>query len=189
MAKLAANELRPGMLIEFNGALHRVVASSHVHVSGRGGAGMQVELKAVAGGSKVNHRFRTDEKVERPFVDHRKLQYLYSGDAGHVFMDLTSYEQLELGADLLEGAAGYLTPEMEVTVSELDGTIIGVELPPQVELEIVATEPHIKGATATSSYKPATMSTGITVMVPPFVKEGETIRISTATGEYLERAA
>ncbi|MBF2735845.1 MAG: elongation factor P [Betaproteobacteria bacterium AqS2] len=189
MPKIAANELRPGMLIEHNGALCRVVASSHVHVSGRGGAGMQVELRAVQGGAKLSHRFRTDEKVERPFVDRRRLQYLYSEGEAHVFMDLASYEQTELGAELLEGAAGYLTPDTEVEVSELDGAVIGVDLPAQVELEIAATEPHIKGATATSSYKPATTSTGITVMVPPFIKQGETVRVSTATGEYLERAS
>lgn len=188
MSKVPANSLRPGMLIEHNSALWRVVSSEHVKVSGRGGAGMQVELKALSGGSKLSQRFRTDEKISRPFVDHRKMQYLFSEDGRHVFMDNESFEQTAIDEDVLEGLVGYLLPGIEATVGELDGRPISVELPAQVELEVVSTEPHIKGATATGSFKPAETNTGITVMVPPFVKQGETIRVSTATGEYLERA-
>ena len=188
MAKVSANELRPGMLIEHNSALWKVVSSSHIQISGRGGAGMQVELKAVDGGSKLNHRFRPEDKITRPFVDNRKVQFLYADGDNYIFMDTTSFEQQEIHQDLLEGITGYLYPELEVTLSELKGEIIGVELPPQVVLTIVETEPHIKGATVTGSNKPAKTNTGITVMVPGFIKQDEVIKVNTATGEYIERA-
>lgn len=177
------------MLIEHNSALWRVTKSEHVKVSGRGGAGIQAELKALGGGSKLSHRFRTDERVTRPHVESRRMQYLYSEGGAHTFMDCDSYEQAVVDAEVLEGLTGYLLPGAEVSVGELDGKAISVDLPAQVDLEVVSTEPHIKGATATGSFKPATTNTGITVMVPPFVSQGETIRVSTATGEYLERAA
>ena len=189
MAKISANDLRPGMLVEHNRTLWRVTSSTHVKVSGRGGAGMQVELRALEGSSKLSNRFRTDEKLERPFVDHRTMQYLYAEGGNYVFMDTTSFEQLEVTGDVLDGVTGYLTPEMELKLLDMDGRIIGVDLPAHVDLRIVDTEPRIKGATATSGYKPAKMETGITVMVPAFVKQDEVIRISTATGEYLERVS
>ena len=150
---------------------------------------MQVELKAVGGGSKLSHRFRTDERVSRPHVENRRMQFLYSDGDRYVFMDAETFEQTEIGSEAIDGITGYLLPGTEVSVGELDGKAIMVEPPAQVELEIVTTEPHIKGATATGSFKPAETNTGITVMVPPFIKQGETIRVSTATGEYLERAS
>lgn len=188
MAKVSAHDLRSGMVIEHNGSLWRVITSNHVRVSGRGGACMQVEMRGVEDASKVNQRFRTDEKLERPFVESRPMQYLYAEGSGHVFMDLESYEQRELPAELLEGVEGYLLPNLEVKILELDGRALGIDLPVAVELEVTDTEPRIKGSTATSSFKPAKVNTGITVMVPPFVSNGEHIKVSTVTGEYLERA-
>lgn len=189
MAKVLAHDLRAGMVIEHNGRLWRVVTSTHVRLGGRGGASIQVELRGVEEPGKVNQRFRTDEKLERPFVDRRTMQYLYADGDAYVFMDVESFAQSELPASLLEGLEGYLLPNLEVTVAELDGRPLSVELPTAVELEVVDTEPRIKGATATSSYKPAKVSTGITVMVPPFVSTGEKVKVSTTSGEYLERAS
>lgn len=188
MAKIPANELRPGMLIEYNGALWRVAAASHVKVSGRGGAGIQAELRALEGSSKLSNRFRTDEKLERPFVAQRSMQFLYADGGSYVFMDTTSFEQVEVAAEVLAGVTGYLTAELKLQLLDMDGRIIGVELPAAVELRVVETEPHIKGATATGGYKPAVTETGITVMVPPFIKKDEVVKVATATGEYLERA-
>ena len=188
MAKIAAHDLRPGMLIEYNKALWRVINSTHVHVSGRGGACVQTELRGVEDSSKLNQRFRTDEKIARPFVDNRQMQYLYAESDSHIFMDSNTFEQITLPGALLEGLIGYLLSDMQVTVTEINGRAVGVDLPTQVTLTVVTTEPHIKGATATGSFKPAQTNTGMTVMVPPFIKQGETIAVSTATGEYLERA-
>lgn len=188
MAKISANDLRPGMLVEHEGTVWKVVSCEHVKVSGRGGAGIQVELKAAQGQSKLARRFRTEEKLGKPFVDNRRMQYLYSEGDRHVFMDGETFEQCELAAEDVGAAAGYLLPSTEVVVCQIDGRPVSVEPPAQVELAVASTAPQIKGATATASFKPATMETGITVMVPPFVKEGETVRVSTATGEYLERA-
>lgn len=188
MAKILAHDLSSGMVIEHNGSLWRVIKSTHVRVSGRGGACMQVELRGVEDATKINQRFRTDEKLERPFVETRTMQFLYADGDNFVFMDLVSFEQREISAAVLEGVEGYLLPNTEVKIAELDGRPLGVELPAAVELEVTETEPRIKGSTATATYKPATMNTGITVMVPPFIATGETIKVSTATGEYLERA-
>ncbi len=177
------------MIIEYNKSLWRVIVSTHVRVSGRGGACVQTELRGVEDDTKLNQRFRTDEKIIRPFVDSRRMQYLYAEGDQHIFMELETFEQVALPAKLLEGLTGYLLSDMQINIIEINGRAVGVDLPAQVKLQIVATEPHIKGATATGSFKPAQTNTGITVMVPPFIKQGETVSVSTATGEYLERAA
>ena len=188
MSKVLAIELRPGALIRHREQLWRVVKSEHVHVGGRGGAYMQVELKEVREGTKLNERLRTDEKVERPFVDGRRMQFLYREGDSFVFMDQESFEQSELGIEIIEGAQHFLLPETEVQVMMLEGAAIGIELPAAVTMEVAETEPRIKGATAAASYKPAKTANGFSVMVPPFIEVGERIRVSTATGQYMERA-
>lgn len=189
MAKIPATEIRGGVLIEMEGRLWRVVKARHVHVGGRGGAYMQVEAKDIAGGTKNNFRLRTDEKVERPFVEQRKMRFLYREGREFVLMDEKTFEQMPLSADFLEGREGYMTPDMAVEVNFHRDRPIGVILPPSVELRIADTDPQTKGATAASSYKKAKLETGITVMVPPFVSEGEIVRVSTDSGEYLERVS
>ena len=189
MAKIPATEVRGGILIEMEGRLWRVVKSRHVHVGGRGGAYMQIEAKDIAAGAKNSFRLRTDEKVERPFVEQRKMRFLYQDGEEFVLMDEQTFDQISLAADLFEGREGYMTPDMAVEVNFHGERPIGVVLPPSVSLRITETEPQAKGATAASSYKPAAMETGITVMVPPFVSSGEIIRVSTDSGEYLERAS
>ena len=187
MAKMAATEVRAGAMIELEGRLWRVLKSRHVHVGGRGGAYMQVEARALEGGQKSGFRLRADDKVERPFLEQRKMRFLYRDGDEFMLMDEETFEQTALVADFFEGREGYLLPETLVEVNFYQERAIGAVLPPSVELTIADTEPQAKGATATSSYKPATMETGITVMVPPFVTVGEKIRVNTETGEYLER--
>ena len=188
MAKVLATEVRVGNLIELDKRVWRVVKSYHVHVGGRGGAFMQLELKDVEGGTKRNERIRTDEKIERAFVETRDMQYLYQDGDNYVFMDQENYEQLNLPADFLEGQAGYLLPNGDVRVNMHNERPIGIELPTSVVLTISDTEPGIKGATATGSYKPAKLETGINVSVPQFVETGEKIKVNTDTGEYMERS-
>jgi elongation factor P len=188
MAKVTATEIRAGNLIEYDKRVWRVLKSYHVHVGGRGGAFMQIEMKDIESGTKKNERIRTEDKIERAFVDQREMQYLYSDGSGHVFMDKESYEQLTLDADFLEGQAGYLVPNIDVQVNFYQDRPIGVQLPPSVVLTVTETEPNLKSATATGSFKPAKTETGLTVMVPQFILDGTKIKVNTDTGEYIERA-
>jgi elongation factor P len=188
MAKVLATEVRPGNLIEWEKRVWRVLKSYHVHVGGRGGAFMQVEMKDIESGTKRNERIRTEDKIERAHVDQREMQFLYSDASGYIFMDQESFEQLTLPADFLEGQVGYLVPNTEVQVNFHNDRPIGVQLPPTVILAVTQTEPNLKGATATGSFKPATTETGLTVQVPQFVTEGERIKVKTDTGDYIERA-
>ena len=188
MAKVLATEIRAGNLIEWDKRVWRVLKSYHVHVGGRGGAFMQVEMKDIESGTKRNERIRTEDKIERAYVEQRAMQYLYSDGANYVFMDQETFEQLTLPGELLEGQSGYLIPNIDVQVNFHNDRPIGVQLPPTVTLTVGETEPNLKGATATGSFKPARTETGITVMVPQFVTEGERINVNTDTGEYIERA-
>ena len=188
MAKVEAVEIRPGNLLEWDKRVWRVLKSYHVHVGGRGGAFMQVEMKDIEAGTKTNQRFRTEDKVERAYVDAREMQYLYQDGDSYVFMDKENYEQLSLPADFLEGQAGYLLPNTDVQINFYNGRAIGIELPPSVILTVEDTEPGIKNSTATNSFKPAKMETGITVQVPPFINKGEKIKVDTAEGTYMERS-
>lgn len=188
MVKALATEIRPGNLIEWDKRVWRVLKAYHVHVGGRGGAFMQVEMKDIESGTKRNERIRTEDKVERAFVEPRQMQYLYNDRGGYIFMDKESFEQLTLPSDFLEGQTGYLMPNIDVQVNFHNDRPIGVQLPPTVTLAVVETEPNLKGATATGSFKPARTETGLTVMVPQFVMDGESIKVNTDTGEYIERA-
>ena len=188
MAKVSAVELRVGNLLEWDKRVWRVLKCYHVHVGGRGGAFMQVEMKDIESGTKTNQRFRTEDKIERAFVDAREMQFLYQDGSGFVFMDQENYEQLTLQPDFLEGQAGYLLPNAEVQINFYNGRAIGVEIPPSVVLTVLDTEPGIRNATATNTFKPATMETGITVQVPPFINKGERIKVDTNEGTYMERA-
>ena len=188
MAKVLATEIRVGNLIEWEKRIWRVLKCYHVHVGGRGGAFMQVEMKDIEAGTKTNQRIRTEEKVERAFVEPREMTYLYADGTSFIFMDKASYEQLTLEADFLEGQSGFLLPNTDIQVNFHNERPIGVQLPPSVVLTITETEPTLKGATATGSFKPATCETGLVVQVPPFVAQGEKIKINTDSGEYIERA-
>jgi elongation factor P len=188
MAKVLATEIRSGNLIEWDKRVWRVLKSYHVHVGGRGGAFMQVEMKDIESGTKRNERIRTEDKIERAHVEHRDMQFLYKDGSGYVFMDRESFEQLTLAADFLEEQSGYLIPNTDVQVNFHNERPIGIQMPPTVTLTVMETEPNLKGATATGSFKPARTDTGLTVMVPQFVTEGEKINVNTDTGAYIDRA-
>jgi elongation factor P len=188
MAKILATEIRVGMLLEWEKHLWRVYKCYHVHVGGRGGAFMQVEMKDIEHGTKVNQRFITNEKIEKAVVDSIDTNYLYHDGQYYVFIDNNTFEQYNINNDLLEAQTGYLLPNTTVKINFYNERPIGIELPQSVVLTITSTEPNIKGATATTSFKPATLETGIQVLVPPFIETGEKIKVNTDTGEYIERA-
>ncbi len=188
MSKVSAVELRVGNLLEWDKRVWRVLKCYHVHVGGRGGAFMQVEMKDIEAGTKTNQRFRTEDKVERAFVDPREMTFSYQDGGSYVFMDKENFEELRLSAEFLEGQSGYLLPSSDVQVNFYNTRPIGLELPPSVILTVTDTEPGIRNATATNTFKPATTETGLVVQVPPFIIEGEKIRVSTAEGTYQERA-
>jgi elongation factor P len=188
MAKVLATEIRVGHLLEWEKRIWRVLKSYHVHVGGRGGAFMQVEMKDIENGTKTNQRIRTEEKVERVELEPREMQYLYHDGNHFVFMDKETFEQLTLSQDLLEGQDGYLLPNADVRVLFYNERPIGVELPPSVVLTVTETDPNIRNATVTTSFKPAKTETGLMVQVPPFVNTGEKIKVNTSDGAYMERA-
>ena len=188
MAKVSAVEIRVGNLLEWDKRVWRVLKCYHVHVGGRGGAFMQVEMKDIETGTKTNQRFRTEDRVERAFVEPRDMEYLYQDGDHYVFMDKNNYEQLNLPAEFLEGQTGFLLPNTDVQINFHNGRAIGIELPPSVVLTVIETEPAIKNATATTTFKPAKTDTGVTVQVPPFVNQGERIKVNTTDGTYIERA-
>lgn len=185
--KISAFEIRAGNLIEHNGRLWRVHKASHVK-PGKGGAFMQVEMKDINSGTKLNERFRSEDRVEKAHVEPRSMQYLYQDASGYVFMDNKTFEQLTLSAEELEGQSEYLRPDTPVMVSFYNGQPLSLELPATVTLEVVETDAVVKGQTAASSGKPARVETGLIVTVPTFVSAGDRIKINTQTGEYVERA-
>src|SRR5262245_42179430 len=188
MAKVEAVGIRPGNLLEWNKRVWRVLKSYHVHVGGRGGAFMQVEMKDIETGTKTNQRFRTEDKVERAYVDPREMTFSYQDGDSFVFMDNENYEELRLPAEFLEGQSGFLLPNTDVQVNFYNSRPIGLELPPTVVLTVKETEPGIRNATATNTFKPAKTETGLVVQVPPFINHGEKIKVSTNDGSYMERA-
>ena len=185
--KINGNEIRPGNVIEHNGGLWVAVKTNAVK-PGKGGAYNQVELKNLIDGTKLNERFRAAETVERVRLEQKGFSYLYEQGEALVFMDLETYEQLELQKDFVGDRAAFLQDGMTVTVELYDGKPIGISLPDQVTLGIVEADPAVKGQTAASSYKPARMENGIRVMVPPFIQSGERIIVDTNEITYVRRA-
>ena len=185
--KISAVEIRVGNLVEYNGKLWRIHKKQHVK-PGKGGAFIQVEMKDINSGTKLNERFRSEDKIEKAHVEARSMQYLYQDGSGHVFMDNESYEQMTLSDSDLEAQMGYLLPDTEVQVNFYNERPLGIELPANVVLEVTETEPKVKGQTAASSGKPAKLETGLTVTVPTFISAGDRIKVNTETGQYVERA-
>jgi len=185
--KINGNDIRPGNIIQHKGELWSAVKIQAVK-PGKGGAFAQVELKNLVTGSKLNERFRATETIERVRLDQDDYQYLYAEGDMLVFMDTTSYEQIELQKEFVGERAAFLQDGMMVKVESYEEKPIGVELPDQVTLEVAETEAVVKGQTAASSYKPATMENGVRVMVPPFIKQGEKIIVQTSDVTYLRRA-
>lgn len=185
--KINGNEIRPGNVIEHDGSLWVAVKTNAVK-PGKGGAYNQVELKNLINGTKLNERFRSDEKVEQVDLEYKDFSFLYEQGDALVFMDTSSYEQLELEKDFVGDRAAFLQDGMTVTVELYQEKPIGISLPDQVTLEITEADPVVKGQTAASSYKPAVLENGIRVLVPPFITAGEKIVVDTNELTYLRRA-
>ena len=185
--KVIASSLRKGNIVDMDDKLYVVLTVENIH-PGKGTPVTQVDMRRISDGVKVSQRWKTTEQVERAYVEDREHQFLYQDGDGFHFMNSENYDQLTVPADILGDQAAYLQPEMEVTISLHDGTPVAIELPPKATLEVVETEPTVKGQTASSSYKPAVLSNGVRTMVPPFVTAGTRIVVMTADGSYVERA-
>ncbi|RMD48132.1 MAG: elongation factor P [Alphaproteobacteria bacterium] len=187
MPKIEGNQIRPGNVLEHNGGLWVVVKVDHVK-PGKGGAFAQVEMKNLRDGRKLNERFRSADKVERVRLDQKEQQFLYENDGMLVFMDLETFEQVELPADLLGERRPFLQEGMTVTIEYYGEEPLNVTLPQKVVCTVAETEPVVKGPTAANSFKPAVLDNGVRITVPPFVGPGERIVVNTETFEYVERA-
>ncbi len=185
--RINGNAIRPGNVIEHKDGLWRAVKIQHTQ-PGKGGAYLQVELRNLRNGSKLNERFRASENVERVRLDQKDHQYLFDDGQTYTFMDMESYEQIELSAEALGDQTIYLQEGMTIVIESFEGDPLGVELPDQVTLEVTETEPVVKGQTAANSNKPAVLDNGLRTNVPPFINQGDRIIIATADGTYVKRA-
>ena len=184
--KILGNEIKPGMIIEHKDDLWAVLKAQHVK-PGKGGAFNQVELKSVKRGTKLNERFRSSDTVEKAILDDKKFNFLYEDESNCHFMDQTNFEQIQINKSLLGEKSKLLKENMEVNVQFYDDQPLSVELPSSVKLKIASTDAAIKGQTASSSYKPATLENGIKIMVPPFINSEDKIILDTRTLEYIKK--
>ncbi len=184
---IASTQLRPGMVVKFNKELHSVFSMVH-RTPGNLRGFVQAKMRNLRSGSMIEHRFSSEDKIERVSLDEQEMEYLYDDGDSYYFMNTETYDQIHLTKDLLGDGIYYLIPNLRVNVEFYEGKPISVELPPSVEMTVKETEPGLKGATVSNVTKPATMDTGLVVQVPPFINQGERIRVSTADGGYLERA-
>jgi len=184
---IPATQLRPGMIIKHNNDLHSVFSVEH-RTPGNLRAFIQAKLRNLRTGAMFEHRFRSADAIEKITVDEVKMEFLYNDGDDYYFMDTGTYEQTNLKRDTLGEAVEYLTPNLQITVEFFDGKAVGIELPQTVELTVIETEPGLKSATASSVTKPAKTETGLVVQVPPFVNEGDRIKVDTSEGAYLSRA-
>jgi elongation factor P len=185
--KVIASSLRKGNIVDLEGRLYVILTAENIH-PGKGTPVTQVDMRRISDGVKSSQRYKTTDQVERAHVEDREYQYLYQDADGYHFMHMESYEQLQVGEDVIGDQAAYLQPEMKVRLSVHEGNTVAIELPQRVTLEVVETEPVTKGQTASSSYKPAMLSNGLRTTVPPHVVAGTRIVVSTADGTYVERA-
>ncbi len=184
--KIQGNEIKQGMVIEHKDDLWSVLKTQHVK-PGKGGAFNQVELKSIKKGTKLNERFRSSDSVERAILDEKKFNFLYEDESKCHFMDQTNFEQIQINKSLLGEKNKLLKENMEVSVQFYDDSPLSVDLPTSVELKIETTDAAIKGQTASSSYKPATLENGINILVPPFINSGDKIILDTRTLEYVKK--
>jgi elongation factor P len=184
---LSATQLRPGMVIKFNNELYTVFSMNH-RTPGNLRGFVQAKMRSLRTGSMTEHRFSSEDKVEKAILEEHEMEYLYDDGEYFYFMNTENYEQMHLTKELLGDATEYLIPQLKVAVEFYEGRPISVELPSTVDMTVVETEPGLKGATVSNVTKPAKMETGLVVQVPPFINEGEKIRVNTAEGTYQERA-
>ena len=184
--KILGNEIKPGIIIEHKNDLWSVLQAQHVK-PGKGGAFNQVELKSVKKGKKLNERFRSSDNIERAILDEKKFNFLYEDENNCHFMDQINFEQIAINKSLLGEKNKLLKENMEVNVNFYEDQALTVDLPSTVQLKIETTEMAIKGQTASSSYKPATLENGIKITVPPFINSGDQIILDTRTFEYVKK--
>jgi elongation factor P len=184
---ISVNEFKNGLTIEYDGGIWRVVEFQHVK-PGKGAAFVRSKLKNLRTGAVQETTFRAGEKVAKAQIDNKKMQYLYESSGAYVFMDLETYEQIEIPGEQIKDELLYMLENMEVNIIMYGSEILGVSLPNTVELEVAETEPNIKGDTSSGGGKPATMETGLVVNVPFFINQGDKLIINTADGSYVSRA-
>jgi elongation factor P len=184
---ISATQLRPGMVIKFNNELYSIFKMEH-RTPGNLRGFVQTKMRKLSSGTMIEHRFSSEDRVERAALEEHEMEYLYDDGEYYYFMNTENFEQMHLTKDILGDGVEYLIPQLKVNVEFFEGTPISVELPPTVDLTVVETEPGIKGASVSNVTKPAKLETGLVVQVPPFINEGEKIRVSTAEGTYQERA-
>ena len=185
--KIDGNQIKVGNILEINSKLWRVLKTQHTQ-PGKGGAYLQVEMKEIREGTKMNERFRSSESVERAILEEKICQYLYSENNKFVFMDNTTYEQIEIGKDIIsESQSKFLVENDNINLQFYEGSVVGIELPDNVTLKVEETESVVKDQTASSSYKPAILTGGIKTSVPPFITIDDLVVVSTSDASYLEK--
>ena len=184
---ISATQLRPGMVVKFNNDLYSVFSMTH-RTPGNLRGFVQAKMRNLRSGTMMEHRFSSEDRVERANLEEQQMEYLYDDGEYYYFMNTENYEQMHLMKDLLGDATNYLIPQLRVSVEFYEGKPISVELPATLDMTVVETEPGLKGATVSNVTKPAKLETGLVVQVPAFITEGEKIRVNTAEGTYQERA-
>src|SRR5208283_1847186 len=184
---IPATKMRLGMVVKFNNDLYSVFSVSH-RTPGNLRGFVQAKMRNLRSGSMIEHRFSSEDRVERAMLDEQEMEYLYDDGEYYYFMNTADFEQMHLTKELLGDAVDYLIPQLHVNVEFYEGKPMSVELPPTVDMKVIETEPGLKGATVSNVTKPAKVETGLVVMVPPFINEGERIRVNTADASYQERA-
>lgn len=187
MASIQATRLRKGMLIKLGNDLFRLLDLHHATPGNKRGF-IQARMRNIRTSALSDQKFRAEEDIERATLDEREMQYLYNDGGTFYFMDTSNYEQVQISLEALGDSKNYLIPDALIRVEFYGESPVGIELPPTVDLVVKETVPGIKGATASAQVKPATLETGLVVQVPPFVNEGDKVRVSTETGEYQSRA-
>jgi elongation factor P len=184
---ISSTQMRPGMVVKFNNELFSVFSVVH-RTPGNLRGFVQARMRNLRNGNMIEHRFSSEDRVERAMLDEQEMEYLYDDGEFYYFMNTTNYEQMHLTKDILGDGVNYLVPQLKVNVEFYEGKPISVELPATVDLTVVETEPGLKGASVSNVTKAAKMETGLVVQVPAFIVEGEKIRVNTAEGTYQERA-
>jgi elongation factor P len=187
MSTIQATRMRKGMLVKIENDLFRVLELQHVTPGNLRGF-VRVKFRNVRSGTLSDQKLRSEDIVERATLDEKNMQYMYNSGDDYYFMDTETYDQVHIAAEALGDSVNYLVPEMVIQVEFYGDEPVGIELPQTVDLLVKDTVPAIKGATASAQLKPATLETGLTVLVPPFIAPGDKVRVNTGTGEYQSRA-
>ena len=184
---ISSTQLRPGMVIKFNNELYSIFSVTH-RTPGNLRGFVQARMRSLRSGSMTEHRFSSEDRVEKALLEEHEMEYLYDDGEYYYFMNTETFEQMHLMKDLLGDATQYLVSQLKVKVEFYEGKPMSVELPATIDMTVVETEPGLKGSTVSNVTKPAKLETGLVVQVPAFITEGEKIRVNTAEGTYLERA-